>query len=112
MANEVIITPHFEGRYKRLAKKFISLEEDMDNLVNQLIEEPKLGKSLGAGLYKVRLAVESKGGGKSGGFRIITYLVNQTTDSTDIYLITIYDKSEESSIKKDQLVKLAKAIFS
>lgn len=64
-----------------------------------------------ADLYKVRLAVESKGGGKSGGFRVITYLVNQTNGGTDIYLITIYDKSEESSIDKNQLVNLLKEIF-
>jgi hypothetical protein len=111
MANEVIITPYFEARYKRLAKKFVSLEADMDNLVNQLTEVPVIGQSLGTGLYKIRLAVESKGGGKSGGFRVITYLVNQTNEGTDIYLITIYDKSEESSINKDKLHKLVKEIF-
>ncbi len=111
MANEVIITPYFETRYKRLAKKFVSLETDMDNLVAQLIEIPTIGESLGAGLYKIRLAVESKGGGKSGGFRVITYLVNQTNKGTDIYLVTIYDKSEESSIKKDKLIKLVREIL-
>ncbi|PLK43540.1 type II toxin-antitoxin system RelE/ParE family toxin [Emticicia sp. TH156] len=111
MANEVIVTSHFEARYKRLAKKFRSLEADMDNLIAHLIEKPTKGQSLGAGLYKIRLAVESRGGGKSGGFRVITYLVNQTTEATDIYLVTIYDKSEESSINKGQLTKLVKEIF-
>ena len=76
MENEVIVTPYFEIRYKRLTKKFVSLEKEIEDLVAKLIETPIQGESLGAGLYKIRLAVESKGGGKSGGFRIITYLVN------------------------------------
>lgn len=36
---------------------------------------PKQDQSLGAGLYKIRLGSASKGGGKSGGFRAITYYV-------------------------------------
>ena len=111
MNNEIITTPNFETRYKRLAKKFVSLDNDMASLATQLIETPTIGESLGAGLYKIRLAVESKGGGKSGGFRVITYLVKQSTQGIDIYLVTIYDKSEESSIKKNDLIKLVKEIF-
>ncbi|WP_373512975.1 hypothetical protein [Persicitalea sp.] len=52
------------------------------------------------------MASKSKGGGKSGGFRVIIYLVKEREDGTDVYLITMFDKSEESTIKKEQLVKL------
>lgn len=110
MANKVKLSSHFANRYKRFAKKFTSLESDVDGLVEQLNETPMLGESLGANLYKIRLAVTSKRKGKSGGFRVITYLVTETDDGTDIYLLTIYDKSEEDSIKKSALVALAKAI--
>lgn len=111
MKSEVIVTPHFERNYKRFVKKFVSLEGEMETLINELLENPTLGESLGAGLYKIRLAVESKGGGKSGGFRVITYLVNQTKKGTDIYLLTLYDKSEESTKKKNVLLKLVKDIL-
>lgn len=111
MTNKVRLTSHFESRYKRFAKKFASLESDVDALVEQLEENPALGESMGAGLYKIRLAVKSKGKGKSGGFRVITYVVTETEEGTDIYLLIIYDKSEESSIKKPQLLALAKTIF-
>ena len=110
MPNKVTLTPHFESRYKRFAKKFASLESEVDILIDNLIETPILGESLGAGLYKIRLAVKSKGKGKSGGFRVVSYLVTETEDSSEIYLLTMYDKSEESSINKATLLTLANAI--
>lgn len=111
MANKVALTPHFETRYKRLAKKIVSLERELEVLIKELNETPVTGESLGAGLYKIRLAAKSKGKGKSGGFRVITYLLSQTEEGTDVYLITIYDKSEESSINKEVLLKLVKTLL-
>ena len=111
MENKVTLTPFFTARYKRLIKKFVSLSSEMDTLIEELTREPTLGTPLGSGLYKVRLASKSKGGGKSGGFRVITYLVKERKDGTDIFLVTMFDKSEESSIKKKQLVKLVKLLF-
>ncbi len=110
MPNKVTLTPHFEGRYKRFARKFLSLEREMDVLIDNLTETPTLGESLGAGLYKIRLAVKSKGKGKSGGFRVVSYLVTEIGDSIDVYLLTIYDKSEEGTINKEKLLTLAKAL--
>ncbi len=65
-----------------------------------------MGESYGANIYKIRVADQSKGKGKSGGFRVITYLVQENKTSTDVYLITIFDKSEESSISKDDVKKI------
>jgi hypothetical protein len=76
-----------------------------------LIKTPETGISLGNGLYKIRLASKDKNSGKSGGFRIITYLVVQSDTETNIYLLKIYDKSEESTIKTNILIKLVNAIF-
>jgi len=67
-----------------------------------------LGVSYGANIYKVRLADPSKGKGTSGGFRVITYLVIENQDAVTIQLITILDKSEESSITKEDVLKLIK----
>jgi hypothetical protein len=106
MKNKIFTTPRFDSRYKRFAKKFRSLEKDVDNLEEKLLATPKLGESLGAGLYKIRLAVESKGGGKSGGFRLITYLLEERPDGIDIFFITIYDKSEDATMQKKTLLEL------
>jgi hypothetical protein len=111
MANFVIPTPFFESKYKRLAKKFPSLGNELVNLEKELINNPKLGESLGANLYKIRLSAKEKGKGKSGGFRIITYLVQEYQNSFEIYLITIFDKSEDASISKSLLLKIVKSIF-
>lgn len=110
MACNIQSLQHFDNRFKRLAKKFKSLNEELFNLVEILTDNPTHGVSLGAGLYKIRLGSESKGGGKSGGFRVITYYLEQTPDGETLYLVTIYDKSEESSVKKGSLIKLVKSI--
>jgi hypothetical protein len=75
-------------------------------LATLLEENAHTGIALGAGLYKIRLASESKGGGKSGGFRVVTYVLYQEPESSDVYLLTMYDKSEDATIKKESLLKL------
>ena len=57
--------------------------------------EPRSGTTLGNNTYKIRVAIKSKGTGRSGGARVITYVV---TENSEVYLLTIYDKSELSSI--------------
>jgi mRNA-degrading endonuclease RelE of RelBE toxin-antitoxin system len=109
MANKVILTVFFLKRAKRLLKKYHTLKISLIHLEQALLDNPKIGESYGAGIYKVRLADPSKGKGKSGGFRVITYLVEETPVNTDIYLITIFDKSEESSIDKDDIKSILKS---
>ena len=68
---------------------------------------PETGKSIGHGCYKIRLAIASKGTGKSGGARVITYVrVVQET----VFLLTIYDKSERASISDQQVRELVAAL--
>ena len=77
MKNKVFVLsgPVFKRELKPLAKKFKSLLDEVEDLIQQLTANPKLGIPLGKGCYKIRLAVRSKGGGKSGGMRVITYVV-------------------------------------
>lgn len=94
----------FKRRFKRLARKYRSLDNEVEQLIERLEAQPRQGQSLGGGLYKIRLGSASKGGGKSGGFRVITYYVEATADGEIVYLVTIYDKSEEASIDKADLL--------
>ncbi|SDC46515.1 type II toxin-antitoxin system RelE/ParE family toxin [Pedobacter soli] len=110
MANEVIYSSVFIKKAKIYKKKYLSLVEDLYELEEKLLKDPHQGNDLGAGLYKIRLAIKSKGKGKSGGFRIITYLVSNIPEGTIINMLTLYDKSEESSIDKKELQKLIKAL--
>ena len=89
-----------------MGKRYLSLKEDIAKLGEELLANPHLGTDLGGGLRKIRLAITSKGRGKSGGARVITYTVVVRIDETDINLLTIYDKAERDSISKHELQEL------
>ena len=99
----------FKRDFRRLAKKFRMLTSELHDLTSSLEKAPKQGKDLGGSFYKIRLASESKGKGKRGGFRIITYFVEKTEQGETLYLVTIYDKSEINSIDKKNLLKIVNA---
>lgn len=97
----------FEKQAKKLSKKYSSLKKELFELVQKLKIDPKQGTPIGNHCYKVRLAIASKGKGKSGGARIITNFV--VTDNT-VYLISIYDKSEKENITDKELESLVRFI--
>jgi hypothetical protein len=99
--------PLFDRQAKSLAKKYPSLKSDLICLIENLKTDPEQGIPLGNNFYKIRLAITSKGRGKSGGARVITFL--KVTKST-IYLTAIYDKSIKSSITESELNKIFKLI--
>ncbi|MGB1040826.1 MAG: type II toxin-antitoxin system RelE/ParE family toxin [Flavobacteriales bacterium] len=83
------------------------MKNELIELSEKLLNNPKLGESLGNNCFKVRLAIRSKGKGKSGGARIITHFY---IEENTIYLLTIYDKSEVESISDKELKELLKLI--
>jgi len=103
MLYNVLTIHHFDKEMKRLVKKYVSLKSEYDNLVKELEKNPEMGAPLGNNLYKIRLAIASKGKGKSGGARVITYL---KTEDRNIFLLTIYDKSEQTDISDKELSNL------
>ena len=100
---EVTITigPEFKREFKRLSKKYHSLLDDLELWKKDIINNPFLGDDLGSGFRKVRMAIASKGKGKSGGARILTLNLLLDTESMEITLLTIYDKGEISDVKDD-----------
>ncbi len=107
MSYEVIATPYFKRVLKKLVKKFPSIKSDFSKLVESLQKEPRQGTHLGNNCYKVRMAISSKGKGKSGGSRVITHL---QISNTTIYLLSIYDKSEKENISDKELKALIRDI--
>lgn len=101
MEVQLRVEPEFLRQAKRLSKKYHSLKKDLQDFRNSLVADPYQGSSLGEGVRKVRMAITSKGKGKSGGARIITYNLYQEGDSIIIDLLTIYDKGEMSNITDD-----------
>ncbi len=97
----------FEKQLKRLVKKYPSLKNEIAQLIASLGQNPDQGDYLGNHSYKIRLSIASKGKGKSGGARIITYIV---VSQTTIFLLSIYDKSEQGDISDKELNAFIKII--
>lgn len=103
MSYNVETTPNFEKEAKRLIKRYKSLKSEIKILIESLEEKPNQGAALGNNIYKVRMAVESKGKGKRGGVRIMTKVkvVNKT-----VYLFSIYSKGDKDDISDREIQDL------
>ena len=99
----LVVSSDFKAAAKRLLKKYPSLKAELAELGHSLLENPTQGKPPGRDCYKIRLAIASKGRGKSGGGRVIT-CVKVTAET--VTLLTIYDKSEQEDITDKTLTKL------
>ncbi len=107
MSFEIIPLKPFERQLKRLVRKFPSLKNEIIGLVGALETNPNQGTSIGQGCWKIRLSIASKGGGKSGGSRVITHV---RVTSERVYLLSIYDKSEQDTLTDKELKALLSLI--
>ena len=114
MRSRVIVIDNFKREAKPLLKKYPSLKNELEVLRLQLLDTPRMGIKITDNVYKIRLAVKSKGRGKSGGMRIITFVweialemaEDEDTSETIIFLASIFDKSEEENISDKDLERL------
>ena len=107
MSYSISSIPLFDKQAKRLAKKYPSLKKDLNGLIDKLTDEAEQGTALGNGFYKIRLAIASKGKGKSGGAKVVTYV--KVTHNT-VYPTSIFDKSKKSTITDEELEQIFKLI--
>ncbi|ADY35569.1 hypothetical protein Bacsa_0980 [Phocaeicola salanitronis DSM 18170] len=103
---KITVTPDFLKEMKHLSKRYKSLKEDLNKLGDELERNPFLGVELGHHLRKVRMAIASKGKGKRGGARVITYTVILAQADAEIKLITIYDKADRENITDAELLDI------
>jgi len=105
MSYNIELSDNFKKEAKRLSKKYPSLKSELAELFAELEENPTLGTPLGNDIYKIRLAIASKGKGKSGGARILSFVkVTQTT----VLLFSIYSKGEVDNLTDKQIKELIK----
>jgi hypothetical protein len=93
-------TEHFDKLIKKLTKKYRNIENDIDTFLDNIEVINDLGTSLGKNLYKARIKNSNNNKGKSGGYRLITYLQLKENELTMIY---IYSKSELENINESAL---------
>jgi hypothetical protein len=90
-----------------LQKKYPSVKKDIGKLAEQLKIDPKMGIPLGNSCYKIRMQISSKGQGKSGGARVVTYV---WISEHSVFLLSIFDKSEAESISDKDLSERLKKL--
>ena len=62
--------------------------QDYKIFIESLKTNPIQGKSLGGGVYKIRISISSKSKGKSGGARILTYNVKRVNQEKFIVVLS------------------------
>ena len=107
MSYDVLAIPPFDRQLKRLSKKYPSLKQEFFELIESLEKNPEQGTNLRNNCYKIRVSIESKGKGKSGGARVLTHIV--LAEQT-VYLLSIYDKSDTENLTDKELKELLKFI--
>lgn len=98
--------PTFDKEFKRLAKKYKSLKQDILSLLQEIEHNPDAGVDLGNHIYKYRIPIASKGKGKRGGGRVITMNLILAESEAEVGFLYIYDKSERSNISDSEIKDL------
>lgn len=108
MSFEIQTTSYFDTEAKRLAKRHRSFIDDLQDFQEELLKNPYQGTELSPGIRKIRLTIDSKGRGKSGGARVITFTYLVDEKDGVVILLLLYDKADASSIKMNVVRKIIK----
>ena len=100
------VSHEFEKALKRLAKKYPSLKADYLTFLSELEKNPMIGDEIFPRCRKVRIAIKSKGKGKSGGGRVIFYF---EVVEEKVILLFIYDKSEMENVQSSYIEQILQA---
>jgi hypothetical protein len=93
-------TELFKKLVKELRKRYRRIERDIDLFIENIKELNDIGVPLGKNLFKIRIRNSDAVRGKSGGYRLITFLQLKDNKLTLLY---IYSKSDLSNIREKKL---------
>ena len=110
MSYEIFSHQDFDVSIKRLAKRYHSLANDYADFLTSLQDNPLQGVELSPGIRKIRMSITSKGRGKSGSARVITANAIIAEHEGRIALLTIYDKSDASTVKLNIIKQMAREL--
>ncbi|MBD2485805.1 type II toxin-antitoxin system RelE/ParE family toxin [Planktothrix sp. FACHB-1365] len=99
---QVEVSPTFKRNIRTLAKKYRSIRNDIQPIIEQLERGELPGDQIpevGYAVFKLRVRNSDIQKGKSGGYRLIYYIKTATA----IILLTIYAKSEQVDIAADDI---------
>ena len=99
---ELLFSDDFKIRLRTLLKRYRSIRNDLQPLLNELQSGNFIGDQIpgtGYTVFKVRLKNSDIQKGKSGGYRVIY----QLRGDTYILLVVIYSKSDQDDIPANQI---------
>ena len=102
---QIDYTPEFQQQVRRLKRRYRSIQQDLQGLLEQLENGETPGDQMtgtGYTVYKVRLKNSDAQRGKSGGYRVIYYL--RTTES--VTLLSMYSKSDQVTISAETVQRI------
>ena len=89
----------------KLSKKYPSIKQDVQNILDNIENELSLADDLGDGFKKIRIKIKSKGKGSSGGGRIITYETIIAVNEMQVLFAIIYNKGDFDNVNLPILKK-------
>ena len=103
---KVVLTHSFKQSVKRLGKRFRHVKDDVGVALEALERTPQLGAQIPGSdeVRKLRVANSDLTKGKSGGYRLLYKLADQTEPT--LYLLLLYAKSDREDVAKDELRQL------
>jgi len=110
MSYRIKTIPSFDKDIKTLNKRYPSFRNDLLKLRELLNSDPKAGMPIGNSCFKIRITIASKNKGKSGGARVITNVISVNDLDGVIYLLAVYDKSDQENISDSRIHNLLKEL--
>lgn len=99
---QVEASPTFQRNLRSLAKKYRSIRNDIQPIIEQLERGDLPGdqiSGIGYEVFKLRVRNSDIQKGKSAGYRLIYYVKT----AKGIILLTVYTKSEQADISADEI---------
>lgn len=106
MSYKIVLAPSFKQSLKKLKKRYRHVKDDTRTAIQVLLQSPKLGVVTpgGSGIRKLRVRNTDLDKGKSGGYRLLYYVVDEP--NATIYLLLIYAKSDRTDVSRRELESL------
>lgn len=101
-AIQIFLAPDFQGQLRKVAKRYRSIQADLQPLLDDLQNGNCLGDQIPGTTYtvfKVRVKNSDIQKGKSGGYRVIYQLRNAAC----VLLVVIYSKSDQANFPADKI---------
>jgi mRNA-degrading endonuclease RelE of RelBE toxin-antitoxin system len=101
----VTFTPEFKRNLRQLAKRYRRIRTDLQPLLDELAGGGKPGDQIPGVRYevfKVRARNSDASRGKSGGYRLIYHVRNES----EVVLVTVYSKTEQADVAPDAIRRI------